>query len=160
MWILHALLCAFANRVRGGLYGDQIREVAPFWATTPARITLSFTLFIPALLIHGPTLYLLTALGGWVGLMPRWSPWQDMLSKGRDTCYLTARGLLTTLIPGLILWNPLLAVSGAGMGLMYLLASVITYKHVESNGYVWTTSDYGEVLYGAWLGATIWLSIV
>lgn len=159
MWFLWLIPCALANRIRGGWLGDSIRQKFPFWATTPARIFFALIVSAPLLTVLPLYKFFLFANLFFVGLIFKWAPWQNMETPEKDVFSLALRGLILTAPCGLTNRFYFFALSGAFMGVCYWLGHICPFHYQQRDGYVWNGSDWGEVIFGAWLGFCVGLTI-
>jgi len=155
--IMLPLLLGLMNRIRGGLFGDKIRKVFPFYGTTIGRLlyglafggglyTVSGSLLLGAIAVG--TVFLGHAIGPF-------APMQAMAEKG-DVFALSIRGVILNgatavaigamgfYIPGL-----LFALSGLLMGPTYYLAKQLPiiplFNDVAETRDI---NDTAEVLFG------------
>lgn len=161
--MLYPVLCGFLNRVRGGLFGDQIRTVFPYWSTTVSRLMMGLVYGLPLVYLYGGQwfMYPLIPIIIYLGHIFRTGPWQYMENLPKDIFSLGMRGLVVTLPAGLMCANYLFAVSGALMGVVYFTGKYLIedmLDYTESEGYRWIGSDYGEVLFAVVLGSAIVLN--
>lgn len=158
--VAYILLAGLANRIRGGLFGDKIRKVLPFYGTTEGR--LIYAIYISSFYIYlGTTKFHLAGAALTVGTtflghaIKGFSPWQFMM-RTSDVWKLSLRGLLLTvpiaLSSYLVLGSGgaiIIALGGLLMGPIYFLsqrAPQVSYlsdlKETASN------NDLAEVLFG------------
>lgn len=166
IWFVWPFVTAIANRIRGGWFGDHIREVFPFWGTTVARLFFSFIMTFPLLFAIETSLWWHTALiifgffvTFYLGLIFRWSPWQYMPLPYRDIIALTFRGLLLTGPAGFVIDSTMFMVSGMSMGIIYYISSLLNWDYVDGEGSHWEGSDWAEVFFGFFLGLMLILSL-
>lgn len=157
--LIWPLICALANRVRGGWLAYEILKVFPYWDTTWSRIFISTTLTLPLYIAQLSFHVFMFQILLFVGFLWAWSPWVGMGEPYKDTIELTKRGLILTFPPGIFLEKYYFAFSGLLMGLCYLTALYFPIKHKESDGNIWSTTETGELYFGALLGFFIVISI-
>jgi hypothetical protein len=157
--ISFCVLTALINRIRGGLFGDHIRKVFPYWATTIARLTTTLIIISPMALYLPWWQFLLGWLLLYVGVIFAWHPWQTMQNMPKDIVSMGIRGLVWTLPAGLMVGNYLFAAAGASMGLLYALGTVLPQGIKDLDGSRTNNSCWGEYLFGAVLGLTLILGI-
>ena len=147
-YIIWILVCALANRVRGGLWGDAIRERFPFWGTTIGRLMTTAVMSLPFAL-HGTPLQW---CGMWillyVGFIFGWKAWQAVTNIPHDIWCLSLRGALLTGLMGMVWGSIPLALSGAAMGPLYFLGKYLPSLHEQLD----ENTEWGEILFGGWLG--------
>lgn len=168
--LLAILLGGLTNRIRGGLFGDRIRKVLPFYGSTLGRLVYATPYGLLTGVLVSWWLAIPVILAAWLGVVTGWGTFMDM-GKNPDghtddkeppiTTILglespdwdfkerlvhnflgiTLRGGLVSLPMGLILWSPFMA-AGLLMGPIYLVSSlVVKGDHVE----------VAEVIFGAYL---------
>ena len=158
--IVWPLVCGIANRIRGGWLASYIKGFFPWWSTTPARLFVSFIITLPVIIKHTKYEAALFWLLLFIGFIFRWSPWNIMDHPDRDIPTLTFRGLLLTFPAGIYLDMGIFAYCGLSMGLIYYIARKLNLYHRDCNGYVWVSSDWGELFFGTILGVGICLSCI
>lgn len=159
IWLLWAIPCALANRIRGGWLMNYIKNVFPFWATTPARLFVSAVISVPVFLTHDWKQSLLFFGLLLIGFTYRWSPWNIMNNQLRDTFMLTIRGVILTFPAGGLIGLIPFAFSGLLMGIIYLISHHLPLHYKQRDGYEWNGSDWGELFFGTSLGLFIGLSV-
>jgi hypothetical protein len=158
MWILWAIPSAFANRIRGGMFGYYIRKVIPFWSTTLARISMTGFMLIPIWFQH-PWWRCLIAWGLlYLGFIFGWKAWQYLEKIPNDIFSLGLRGLVLTAPVGIFLGDALLSLCGLSMGILYFLAKFIPQRR-ELDGSLTDNVTWGEYMFGAVLGLCIAMSV-
>jgi len=158
LWFLWFIPCAIANRIRGGWLANCIKEVIPFWATTPARIFVALVISFPVFFTHEWKQWIVFLVLLFTGFTFRWSPWNIMENPIKDTLMLTIRGLILTFPAGFFIGFYKFALSGLLMGVIYLISYHLPLHYRQRDGYVWDGSDWGELFFGANLGLFIGLS--
>lgn len=159
LWILWAIPSALANRIRGGWLMNYIKKVFPFWATTPARLFVSAVISIPVFITQPWRVSALFYVLLYLGFVFAWAPWQFMINPKKDILVLTARGLLLTIPSGFVCDLYWFALSGCLMGLVYWMSYKLPFKYKQEDGYVWSGSDWGELIFGGVLGLFIGINI-
>lgn len=152
---LWTIVCAIANRIRGGWLSNYIIKYISWWSTTPARIFVSSIISTPVYMTRPLKEALLFNLFLYVGFIFRWYPWNVMLKPIRDITLLSLRGLLITFPAGLMLGYRHFAFCGLLMGIIYFISWKVKLHHVDPNGYEWNGSDWGELFFGYNLG--LWI---
>jgi hypothetical protein len=154
------IICAIANRIRGGWLSYEIIKLIPFWGDTMARIFVSSIIALPVFL-HCHFFESLVFLGLlFIGFVWGWSPWMSMNDPVKDTLELTKRGFFLTFPAGCFLKLWLFAFAGLLMGIAYLCGLYFMIRHKESDGHVWGATESGELYFGALLGLFIIISII
>lgn len=160
---------AFVNRVRGGLFGESIRRVLPFYGTTIGRSLFGLTAAGVAFFL-GSDLYLAAAIAvtAFLGFaIGPFSPFQAMLEM-KDLLKMSLRGLLVTGFTGVaiaVLADPLngiiFGLSGALMGPIYLLAikQLPLVPLFNDNPATLDKNDTAEVLHGLIYGVMLVLTL-
>lgn len=162
--ILVVLLTSLANRVRGGLFGDRIRKVIPFYGTTLGRLVLALTVGVSSLLLGmGLITSALVSVGFMVGyLIGPLAPWQ-FVQSGDDIFALSLRGVILTSIAGIaivgmhsVIGGLVMFFGGALMGPVYKLGQVLPLVPLfNDNPDTVDKNDTSEVLFGAVIGALL-----
>lgn len=167
--LLSVLLVTFMNRVRGGLFGDKIRNVISFYGTTISRIMYGLSIAGATLLLGGSlTLAGVLVLTTWLGhAIAPFAPFQFM-ERSNDILVLSLRGLILTgassvavmalhsLTGGLVL----LAL-GALMGPVYKLATLLPIIPVfNDDPNTRSTNDTAEVLFGLLTGLAMVMALL
>jgi hypothetical protein len=150
MVLLWPFVCAFLNRVRGGLYGDKIRELTPsvrLWGTTTARLSTTGSMLLPILYQEGLVTFLLAWLSLYVGFIFGWKAWQSVETVPNDIFALSLRGLLLTAPMGLIIGSFTIAGAGLLMGPIYYLGKFLPPPQ--------NNVEWGEWIFGGTIGAAI-----
>lgn len=163
----YILLAGLANRIRGGLFGDKIRKVLPFYGTTEGR--LIYSIYISSFYLYlGTTKFHLAGAALTVGTVflghaiKGFSPWQFMMTKD-DIWKMSLRGLALT---GLIALSSylvlgfggaiIIALGGLLMGPIYFLsqrAPQVSYLNdIKENA---SNNDLAEILFGFVLAGLI-----
>ncbi|GEM_PF-6916434 len=157
--VLWGLVGALANRLRGGWCGHEIHSFFPFWNTSFARlffsVVISTPVFITYSLLQSVTFTLILFISficgeNWVRIF---SPWRGIKS-------LTLRGLFITFPAGFFFGLRPFAFCGLLMGLCYFLGLHSPFYLKENDGYIWRSSEWGEVFFGFILGVFIVLSVL
>lgn len=156
MWmcILWGFVCAFLNRVRGGMFGKYLKSLIPFWGTTICRITTSGLMVFPCWWFFSADRCLFAWLALYVGFIFGWKAWQAMTNLPKDIFSMGLRGLLLTVPVGIILDNLSLTLCGAFMGVFYALGLVFPIIK-EPDGTDSNNVTNGEFMFGCLLGLCI-----
>lgn len=155
---------ALLFKIRGGLFGDFLKKHIPFWGTTTTRIFWSLTTLLPVAVEETYRAYGIMVLLQYLTVIFGWSRWQNQRHLPKDTIFMSLRGLLLTVPPGLVLFytvGPLglfYTLCGIFMGPCYL-AGRYTYVWIHKDPEVYDASEYGEAFFGAVLGAGLILSL-
>ena len=144
-------LCAIANRIRGGMFGDSIRSVIPFWGTTVARISMSGAMLIPLWFKLPWHKCLIAWVLLYVGFIFGWKAWQNMDNPTKDIPSLALRGLVLTAPIGLFMGSIPLALCGASMGILYYLGKFFPQTR-ELDGSPTSNVTWGEYFFGGVFG--------
>lgn len=158
--IFWPFICGIANRIRGGWLMNFIKKYIPFWATTTARIFVSFIISVPVWLTSDWNEALLFWIVLYIGFIFRWSPWNFMKNPIEDILCLTLRGWLLTFPAGFVTDLNLFGSSGLLMGITYYLCYKLPLRYEDQDGYVWVGSDWGELFFGFILGFFICLDCI
>ena len=155
--LISGLISAIANRIRGGFYGDRIRQYIPWWGTTVSRITYGFVLGSIAYSSSGELILSASIVPTvWLGLaIGPFAPWQFM-QRSNDILTMSLRGLIlvgaTSVAIG-SLHDPisgfLYLIAGALMGPAYYIGSklpAIRWIHEDPDNN--DTNATSEVLFG------------
>lgn len=157
-------VCAVANRIRGGWLMNVIKEIIPFWSTTPARIFVSFIISIPVFVSTYTQFTFKEAVVFWIllyiGFIWRWSPWNTMNEPLKDVLCLTLRGWVLTFPAGRYLELHDFASCGLLMGIIYYIPYRFPLHYTDCTGYTWDASDWGELFFGFILGLFICLNCI
>lgn len=155
LWLIWFIPCAFANRIRGGMFGDKIRRFLPFWSTTVDRIMMSGFMLLPTWFYYPNWKCLLAWLLLYIGFIFGWKAWQDMNNLPEDILSMGVRGLVLTVPVGITLGNIPLVLCGATMGLIYFIGKFLP-KYMELDGTERMGNvNWGEYIFGAVLGLCI-----
>lgn len=157
---LYVLGAALVNRIRGGLFGDSIRKVVPFYGTTEGRLAYASYLSSIYLYFGIDSSHLLGALlaMGAVFLghaVKGFSPWQFMMNRS-DIWKMSLRGLVISALITLSSFQVLgfggaiiITLGGLLMGPIYYLSHrappVSWLNDVRENA---SNNDLAEVLFG------------
>lgn len=158
-WVLWFVPCALANRIRGGWFALQIKEIFSFWATTPARLFVSAVISTPVFFTQTLRVSSLFYILLYIGYIFGWSPWQYMMNPLKYTLILTVRGLLLTVPAGFVCDLYWYAASGSLMGLVYCFSYKLHLKYKQVDSYEWICPDWGELLFWGILGLFIGINI-
>ena len=151
---LWSIVCALLNRIRGGMFGNVIKNSIPFWSTTTARLTTTLIMTLPIIFSHGWLIYLLSWLLLYVGFIFGWKAWQDMDSIPKDIISLGVRGIVLSGPIGILTDNYILALCGLTMGLLYYIGKFLPITQ-ELDGSKTSNVTWGEYLFGAVLGVCL-----
>lgn len=155
---LWPLVCAFLNRVRGGMFGEVIQSEFPYWGTTVCRLITAFLMILP-LSIHD---HYITFLLSWaflsLGFIPGWKAWQSMTNIPKDIWSLSLRGLVLTAPIGLLQGYIPLVLVGLLLGPLYYIGTYLPALTELDHTETLNNSTWGEYLFGAALGFTIVLT--
>jgi hypothetical protein len=160
---LYALYGCVLFRFRGGMFGDLIKRFLPFWGTTLTRITFSLLLLLP--FVYELGWYYFLAVGGlYLGCIIRLYPWQYQKAQPIDFIQLSFRGLLYSFPFMLIDTNSFIGLAGITQGFWYYLGTFFPIWHEQwpwqETSYEMVNSDWGEYMFGAWLGFILGLAWV
>lgn len=167
--LLIPTVLGFLNRVRGGLFGDKIRKVLPWYSTTIGRLIYSGGLGIAALALGGGLL-LSTILVGttFLGLaIAPFSPFQFM-QRSNDLLTMSIRGLILVGASSVAMASLhsvgagiVILLSGAMMGPVYLLGQRLPLiPLLNDNSSTADKNDTSEVLYGILTGILLIISLL
>lgn len=159
LWILWFIPCAFANRIRGGMFGDKIRSLFPFWSTTIDRITVAGFMLLPTWFYYPNWKCLSAWLVLYIGFIFGWKAWQNMDNFPKDILSMGIRGLVLTAPVGVVLESKSLALCGASMGAIYEIGKFLP-KYTELDGTERMGNvNWGEYIFGSVLGLFIGLTM-
>lgn len=168
LMMLSGLLMAFVNRVRGGLFGDRIREYIPQYGTNGGRLVYSLGLSLLAALASGePLLGLAVLPAAFLGqAIAPYSPFQSLTEPGH-MYELTIRGVLVTGavsvalgLFGFYAGGLLYLLSGLLMGVLYKAAlSLPIIPLFNDDPRTRDRNDAAEVFFGFVQGAVIVLAL-
>lgn len=156
-FIVLPILFAFLNRVRGGLFGDRIRKIVPFYGTTIGRLIFASGIGISVYALSGVlALGALTVGTVFLGhAIAPFAPFQFM-SRSNDTLIMSLRGVILTGATGvatMVLYSPItgavVALSGLLMGPVYKLAALLPLIPFLNDTDIKDKNDTAEVLFGA-----------
>lgn len=154
-------ICGLGNRLRGGLWGDQIG-----WGATTARI-ISWA--IPVAILSGVWyqlvwyLWIIMGVAAWLGTIAGW--WGKCIDMGRrdgtwlhDMCWITLRGTVWTLpMTVVFVWSGfipaaiLVQLSGTLMGVWYELG----WRSPSHTPGFTQGPEVGELLFGMMFGLAL-----
>jgi len=162
--LLIGLIAAVGNRIRGGLFGDRIRQVIPWYGTTVARISYGVVLGLSALVVSGDY-YLAAAIVPtiWFGLaIAPFAPWQFM-QKLNDIFIMSLRGIIlvgtTSIVIGSLHDHTagfLYLIVGLLMGPVYYISTklpAVTLFHEDPSNT--DTNATAEVVFGLIQGVAL-----
>ena len=163
-------LLGFTNRVRGGLFGDLIRKVIPFYGTTLGRAFHSLTFGFSYYMLFGDPLLSLGIAGTtFLGLaIAPFAPFQELL-RSADLLTLSLRGVILTGATGVLIAvaqqdavaGLIITLSGLMMGPIYLLAKHLPIiPFLNDDPTTRNTNDTAEVLFGVYQGLTLLLLLI
>lgn len=156
-------ISALLFKIRGGLWGDFFKKHIPFWGTTFTRIFWASLTLLPVATVGTYPYFCMVPLQ-YLTVIFGWGRWQNQKDLPRDTIFMSLRGLLLTVPPGLILVHfvqdsgLLYAFCGIFMGPCYLAGKYI-YIWIHKNPQVYDASEWGEGIFGAVLGIFLVLSL-
>lgn len=142
MIIVWALLSSLLNRLRGGLRSDKIG-----WGTTVARLSTTGCMMLPVLLSRDWYIYIAAWLSLYVGFLFGWKAWQAMQTIPKDILSMSLRGLVLSIVPGLILQSFTVSLIGLTMGPIYYLGTFLPGPQ--------DNVEWGEWVFGFALGLAI-----
>ena len=157
-----SILGSLLWHIRGGLFGNLLHELIPFWGTTISRLSYSAIILLPLLLMHAWYIYIACWALLYIGTIFSWSNWQYMVTPSSDILSMSFRGALLTVPAGVVADSALLALCGLTLGPCYYVG-----MHYMPLG--WTDLDKGivtdgtpncEYLFGLILGAAIICSVI
>jgi hypothetical protein len=157
--IIWPLVCAFLNRIRGGMFGDAIRKVIPIWSTTTNRLSSLLIILLPLLSKFSYLECFVAWLLLYVGFIFGWKAWQYMENLPKDIFSLSLRGAVLSLPIGIWLGSVPLMCVGLLMGPLYALGKVLPAWRELDGTEIMHNLNWGEYLFGAALGAAVILSI-
>lgn len=156
-----AMVGSMLWHIRGGMFGAQLKMLLPFWGTTISRLSYSALILLPLLLTHIWYIYIACWLLLYVGTLFKWGPWQYLNRPVNDTLALTARGLLLTGAMGVVTGSIVLGLSGATLGVVYLLGTYMPQGWTDlDGGFVNEVTTNQEYLFGLVFGALIMTSVL
>jgi hypothetical protein len=161
-------LLAFMNRVRGGLFEEEIRELVPYYGTTISRILYGISIASAIIILGGsPLLATIAIATTWLGhAIAPFAPFQFM-ERSNDLLTMSLRGAILTGATGVaimalhsVMGGLLFAVGGLLMGPVYLLgAKLPVMPFLNDNPATSHTNDTSEVLFGLLTSVLLILSI-
>ncbi len=157
LWCLWPFMCSLLNRMRGGLFGDRIRDLTPsvrLWGTTTARLSTTACMLLPILFQEGCTVFLCAWTCLYVGFIFRWEPWQEMNTVPNDIFAMCVRGIILTGPLAFVLGSYIVALVALAMGPCYYIGLKIQQKY----GPFQTNVEWAEWVFGSLLGLSIVLS--
>ena len=155
---LTPIALTLANRIRGGLFGDAIRKLVPFYGTTAARILYGVAIAVPMLLMTGnPVLSLVLILTTYLGHSALgFSPYQYM-EESTDLKDMTIRGVILTGFSAIavlatigIAASVMMTLLGLAMGpTYYIMQKELTNLTVDER------NEVAELAYGLLTGVVV-----
>jgi len=152
-------VCGIANRIRGGWLTNYIKKIYPDWGTDAGRIFVSCIITIPLINQFVWWKILLFNIVLFLGFCPGWDPWNIMKNPKVDIPHLSLRGLILTFPAGFLLGLWPFAFCGILMGTTYYYTWKYAPYYKDCSGYVWSGSDWGELIFGVILGSFLIYSI-
>lgn len=167
--ILIPILLGFLNRIRGGLLGDKIRKILPWYGTTAGRLVYSTAIGTSTLILGGGPLLASILVGTtFLGLaIAPFAPFQFM-ERSNDILTMSLRGLILMGASSVALASLhsvgagiVVLLGGAFMGPTYLLGQTLPLIPILNDDPTTVDkNDTSEVLYGIVTGIFLLIALL
>jgi hypothetical protein len=167
--LLIPTVLGFLNRIRGGLFGDKIRKVLPWYGTTIGRLIYSSGVGASALILGGGPVLAASLVGTtFLGLaIAPFAPFQFM-ERSNDILIMSLRGLILVGASSVAMASLhsvgaglITLLAGALMGPVYLLGQRLPLIPVLNDDPATVDkNDTSEVLYGILTGILLLIALL